>query len=227
MHTTSSVVSYVRVSTQRQEKSGFGIEVQQAAIRRFAETKGLVIISEHIEVGKGGDPLGRRPKLVTALAQARAAGCPVLVSNLDRLSRNIGFLTELTKDVRIIVAAHPNAQPFQLHLLAAFAEEEQRVISERTKAALAAAKARGVRLGNPDPATLAIAQRNGQEANRAAADAFADRTLPIIAKLRREGVTTLRDIAAELTARGVRTARGGQWSTSSVRALLVRLGSWD
>jgi DNA invertase Pin-like site-specific DNA recombinase len=218
-------VSYARVSTCRQGKSGLGLEAQQAANSRFAEAAGLTIIAEHIEIetAKGADALDRRPKLAAALAQARKARCPVLVAKLDRLSRDVHFISGLmAQKVPFLIAEMPEADPFMLHIYAAVAQWERDKISQRTKAALAQAKMRGVKLGNPDPRALAKAQRAGQQANREAADAFADRTLPIIGKLQREGHRTLRALTAELQARHVPTARGGAWSTSSVRNILQR-----
>jgi DNA invertase Pin-like site-specific DNA recombinase len=222
----TGVVSYCRVSTDRQGKSGLGLEAQQAANRRFAEAAGLTIIAEHIEVetGKGADALDRRPKLAAALAQARKARCPVLVAKLDRLSRDVHFISGLmAQKVPFLIAEMPEADPFMLHIYAAVAQWERDKISKRTREALAAAKARGVKLGNPRKVALSKAQKAGQAANAEAADRFAANVLPIVLKLRHEGIVTLRDLAAELTQRGVRTARGGQWSTSSVRNLLARM----
>jgi DNA invertase Pin-like site-specific DNA recombinase len=221
----TAAISYVRVSTQRQGRSGLGLEAQQAAIQRFAEAEGLTIIGEHIEVetGKGADALDRRPKLALALAQAKKAKAAVLVAKLDRLSRDVQFISGLmAQRVPFIVADMPGADPFMLHVYAAVAQWERDKISQRTREALAAAKVRGVKLGNPCPIALSKAQLAGQAANRVAAEAFADRTLPMILKLQREGLVTLRDLAAELQARGIPTARGGRWSTSAVRNLVAR-----
>src|SRR5437588_13124574 len=146
-------VAYYRVSTARQGKSGLGIEAQKAAIQRFAEAEGIELVGEHVEVetGKGSDALDRRPELAAALAQARKAKCPVLVAKLDRLSRDVHFISGLmTHRVPFVVAElGADADPFMLHLYAALAEKERALISARTRAALAAKKAQGVKLGNP------------------------------------------------------------------------------
>jgi DNA invertase Pin-like site-specific DNA recombinase len=137
-------IAYLRVSTQQQHRSGLGIEAQRAAIGRFAEAEGIRIIGEFVdaETGKGADALDRRPRLAAALAAARSNKCSVLVSKLDRLSRDVAFVSGLmAQRVSFIVAElGRDADPFMLHLYAALAEKERRLISERTKAALAAKK---------------------------------------------------------------------------------------
>src|SRR5215207_205570 len=149
----SSVVSYIRVSTDRQRRSGLGIEAQRATVARCAEGDGLTVIAEYVEAetGKGADALDRRPQLAAALATARSNKCPVLVSKLDRLSRDLAFIANLmAQRVRFIVAElGADADPFMLHLYAALAKKERRLISERTRAALQAKKAAGAALGNP------------------------------------------------------------------------------
>jgi DNA invertase Pin-like site-specific DNA recombinase len=216
-------VAYYRVSTARQGKSGLGIEAQKAAIQRFAEAEGIEVVGEHVEVetGKGADALERRPELAAALAQARKAKCPVLVAKLDRLSRDVHFISGLMAHRVPFVVAElgADADPFMLHLYAALAEKERALISARTKAALAAKKAQGVKLGNPRAAeTIGRAH----DAARAAADQFAVNVLPIVREIQGSGLTTLRDIAGALNARGIRTARGGAWHSSTVRNLLLR-----
>src|SRR5687768_8887056 len=140
----SQAIAYLRVSTQRQQRSGLGIEAQRATIARFAEAEGLSIIAEYVEAetGKGADAIDRRPQLAAALAAARAAKCSVLVSKLDRLSRDVAFVSGLmAQRVPFIVAElGRDVDPFLLHLFAALAEKERTLISERTKAALAARK---------------------------------------------------------------------------------------
>src|SRR5215213_2863202 len=140
-------IVYIRVSTARQGRSGLGLEAQQAAIQRFCETEGFEIVREHIEVetGKGADALDRRPQLAAALAEARRHRCPVLVAKLDRLSRDVAFIAGLTAQRVPFVVAElgPDADPFMLHIYAALAEKERRLISARTKAALVAARDRG------------------------------------------------------------------------------------
>src|SRR5690349_17888505 len=155
------VVSYLRVSTDRQGRGGLGIEAQRDAIARFAEEEGFTVVAEHVEVetGKGADALDRRPELAAALAQARKAKCPVIVAKLDRLSRDVAFISGLmAQKVPFIVAElGADADPFMLHLYAALAEKERSLISQRTRAALAAKKAQGARLGNRTNAAQAAA----------------------------------------------------------------------
>jgi len=147
-----STIAYYRVSTQRQHRSGLGIDAQRAAVARFAQAEGMAIISEYVEIetGKGADALDRRPQLAAALTTARAAKCAVLVSKLDRLSRDVAFISGLmVQRVSFIVAElGADADPFMLHLYAALAEKERRQISERTRNALAAKRAQGAPLGN-------------------------------------------------------------------------------
>ncbi|PBC00510.1 recombinase family protein [Mesorhizobium sp. WSM3860] len=225
----SSAVAYYRVSTQRQGRSGLGIEAQRAAIARFAEAEGIGIVQEftEVETGKGSDALDRRPRLAAALAQARQAKCPVIVAKLDRLSRDVAFIAGLmVQRVPFIVAElGADADPFMLHLYAALAEKERRLISERTKAALASRKATGIKLGNPINTAEAAAkgrQIAAEEANR-----FAETVLPIIESIQRSGITSLRGLAIALNNRGVRTARGGQWQVSNVRNVLRRSSTGD
>lgn len=164
------VVGYYRVSTARQGRSGLGLEAQRAAVVRFCEAEGLSLAREltEVETGKGADALDRRPTLATALTEARRLRCPVVVvAKLDRLSRDVSFIAGLmAQGVPFMVAElGSDADPFMLHLYAALAEKERRLISERTKAALVAAKARGIRLGGHHPASLSDA---GRTAGRAA-----------------------------------------------------------
>src|SRR5436305_6039156 len=172
-------VAYYRVSTRQQQRSGLGIEAQRAAVERFAEAEKLTIIAEYVEAetGKGADALDRRPQLAAALAAAKQAKCPVLVSKLDRLSRDVAFIAGLmAQRVPFIVAElGPDADPFMLHIYAALAEKERRLISARTKAALAAAKGRGKRLGRNGAERLAPAYK-AEAARRATelAPAIAD-----------------------------------------------------
>jgi DNA invertase Pin-like site-specific DNA recombinase len=218
-------VAYYRISTAGQDRSGLDIEAQREAVRRFAEAEEIIIIAEHVEVetGKGADALERRPDLARALAQARKAKCPVLVAKLDRLSRDVHFLSGLmTHRVPFVVAelGH-DADPFMLHLYAALAQEQRALISTRTKAALAVKKAQGVKLGNPH---YREALKMAHSANRAAADRHAANVMPVIREITAAGVTTLLGIAKALNARGVHTARGGAWYAQTVANVLVRAG---
>jgi DNA invertase Pin-like site-specific DNA recombinase len=220
-----SIVSYIRVSTAQQGKSGLGLAAQQAALARFAETEGFAIEGEFVEVetGKGADALDRRPQLSAALAEARKRKCSVIVAKLDRLSRDVAFVSGLmAQKVPFIVAElGADADPFMLHLYAALAEKERSLISQRTREALKAAKDRGVVLGNPK---LDAFREKAVASNKAEADRFAKNILPIIREIRSSGVTSNRGIARALNARGVATARGGVWSAVQVGAILQRAG---
>ena len=155
-------IAYYRVSTARQGRSGLGIEAQRAAVARFAEAEGFTLIAEftEVETGKGADALDRRPQLAAALAAGKTGKCPVIVAKLDRLSRDVAFIAGLmAQRVPFIVAElGADADPFMLHLYAALAEKERRLISERTRSALAARKAQGARLGNRSNAAEAAAR---------------------------------------------------------------------
>ncbi|MBA3519709.1 MAG: recombinase family protein, partial [Rhizobiales bacterium] len=209
---------------QRQGRSGLGIDAQRTAVERFAETEGITILSEYVEVesGKGSDALERRPQLAAALAAARSVRCPVLVAKLDRLSRDVAFISGLmAQRVPFIVAElGADADPFMLHLYAALAEKERRLIGERTKAALSARKAQGARLRNRSNASDAAAL--GREVQIGEADRFAANVLPVVEAIRASGVSSLAAIAEALNNRGIRSARGGQWHVSTVQNLLAR-----
>src|SRR6185503_11090659 len=163
-----------RVSTKQQQRSGLGIEAQRAAIAKFAESERFQLLAEYVEAdtGKGADALDRRPHLAAALAQAKTAKCPVIVSKLDRLSRDVAFISGLmAQRVPFIVAElGPDADPFMLHLYAALAEKERRMISERTKTALGVKRAQGVKLGNPR--NIRAAGELGRKTLVSAADQF-------------------------------------------------------
>jgi DNA invertase Pin-like site-specific DNA recombinase len=193
-------------------------------VTRFAEAEGITIIREFVEAetGKGADALDRRPHLAAALAAARSAKCCVLVSKLDRLSRDVAFVSGLmAQRVPFMVAElGRDADPFMLHLYAALAEKERRLISERTKAALAAKKAGGAKLGNPR--NIAAAGLAGRTVQITAADEFATVLLPIVNAIRSAGATSLKAMSRALNNRGIRSARGATWHVSSVGNLLAR-----
>jgi len=219
----SALVNYVRVSTSQQGRSGLGIEAQRQTLARFAETEGFEAVSEYVEVetGKGADALDRRPQLAAALAEARKLKCPVAVAKLDRLSRDVHFISGLMAHrVPFLVAElGRDVDPFMIHIYAALAEKERALISQRTKAALKAAKARGVRLGNPQ---LAKARTFATARIKADAEKFAANVLPVIREAQKGGAASLRAIAKVLNDRGVRTARGGKWAAPQVRDILLR-----
>ena len=217
------LVGYVRVSTSMQGRSGLGIEAQREALSRFAEAEGYELVSVLVEVetGKGFDALDRRPQLAEALSQARRRRCPVAVAKLDRLSRDVHFISGLMahRVPFLVVELGSDVDPFILHLFAALAEKERAMISSRTKAALTAAKARGVKLGGPK---LAEARKIAVATIKSLADRHAGNVLPIIREVQRSGATTLRDVATALNARGISTARGGRWHAMTVRNVLTR-----
>ena len=218
-------IAYLRVSTLRQHRSGLGLDAQRSTIQRFAATESLKIAAEYVEAetGKGSDALERRPQLAAALAAAKIARCSVVVAKLDRLSRDVAFVAGLmAQRVPFIVAElGRDADPFMLHLYAALAEKERRLISERTKAALASKKAAGAFLGNP--INLGLAGAHGRAASVALADQFAQSLVPVLDSLRAEGALTVRAMAASLNRRGIKSARGGEWHPSSVENLLARV----
>lgn len=208
------IISYVRVSTQQQGKSGLGLEAQQEANRRFAASEGFEIAGEFIEIetGKGADALDKRPQLAAALEAARNLKGAVLVAKLDRLSRDVAFIaTLMTKRVPFIVAAlGADCDPFMLHIYAALAEKERRDISDRTKAALQAAKARGARLGNPAQAKF----------NEREAQAFAETLRPHLTPIIN---LSSRRIASIFNANGIKTAEGKAWHSAQIIRLCDRL----
>jgi len=219
------LIAYFRVSTREQGRSGLGIDAQREAVARFAAAEGFEIVAEftEIETGKGSDALERRPQLTAALAEARRHGkCPVAVSKLDRLSRDVHFISGLMAHRVPFVVAElgTDVEPFMLHLHAALAERERKLISERTVAALAAAKSRGQVLGNPK---LGEARAIANARHKAGADTFAVTVAPVIREAQAAGAKTLREIAAALNARGVGTARGGRWEAQTVANVLRRV----
>ena len=204
------IISYIRVSTGKQAKSGLGLEAQREAIARFAQAEGHAIKAEFVEVetGKGSDALDRRPQLAAALAEAKQHKCPVAVAKLDRLSRDVHFISGLMAQrvAFVVTELGADVDPFLLHLYAALAEKERALISRRTKDALAAKKAQGKQLGNP--VLLAAA---------------AERDVLIEPILRELAGLSLRAIAAELDRRGIKSWSGKPWNAPSVKAALVRL----
>lgn len=221
------LVAYYRVSTAEQGRSGLGLEAQRDAVLRFAQAEGFHVVAEYTEVetGKGADALEKRPKLAAALAEARTHGkhTPVVVSKLDRLSRDVHFISGLmAQRVPFLVAElGADTDAFVLHLYAALAEKERRLISERTKAGLRAAKARGVKLGNPRLAEI-HAIHNARFA--AGANKFAATVAPAIRQAQAEGAKSLRAIATVLNAKGIATANGGRWQAQQVANVLRRVG---
>ena len=218
------IVAYYRVSTHRQGRSGLGLEAQRERCEAFAAANGFTIAESFVEVetGKGNDALERRPQLAAALATGRRLRCAVLVAKLDRLSRDVAFIAGLmAQNVPFRVAELGlDVDPFMLHIYAALAEKERRMISERTRAALAVRKAQGARLGNPS--NLVEVGRKGAARNAEEASRFAANVAPIVREVQSSGVRSLRGIASALNARGVKTARGGRWQAAQVQSVLTR-----
>jgi DNA invertase Pin-like site-specific DNA recombinase len=212
---SKSVVSYIRVSTSGQGRSGLGLEAQREAIARFAKDQNYAVAAEYVEVesGKGADALERRPKLAAAIKHARKAKGPVVVAKLDRLSRDVNFISGLMthKVPFVTVELGADTDPFLLHLFAALAERERRIIGERTRVALQAAKARGVKLGGTNAQSLA---------NRADARQRAEELRPVFEEL--VGLSA-NAAALELNRRQVATPKGGQWHALTVMRLRERL----
>jgi DNA invertase Pin-like site-specific DNA recombinase len=216
-------ISYLRVSTGRQGKSGLGLEAQRKAVADFLNGGSWQLVKEFVEVesGKRID----RPVLADAIKACRLYGAKLLIAKIDRLSRDAHFLLGLEKaGVDFIAADMPNANRLTVGIMAMVAEEERRMISARTKAALAAAKKRGVKLGGYRGAKITRAIRTaGNEANLRIAVQRAADVGPTIADLQASGATSLRAIAAGLNERGIPTARGaGTWSATQVARVLAR-----
>lgn len=211
-------VAYYRVSTDRQGRSGLGLQAQREAVLRFAGQDQILAEFTEIESGRKTD----RPQLAAAMRHAKQAGAVLLIAKLDRLARNVHFVSGLLESrVAFRCADAPEADPTWLQMMAVFAEYEARKISERTRAAMAAAKARGRRFGSGDP-TRGAAVSARVQADRA--KAYAARIGPALADVRAAGAKSLREIAAGLTARNVPTARGStQWHPQQVSLLLDRL----
>ncbi len=213
-------VTYMRVSTAKQGRSGLGLDAQERDINLFLENYSDVpyeIVCGFVDIVSGTD--NDRPELNKAVELAKREGAELLVSKLDRLSRRVSFIAALMDDkkLKLRVAAMPHADKFQLHIYAALAEQERDFISLRTKAALTAAKARGKKLGGLRDKTL---KRN--DAVKANAQRRAEKIAGIVVPLREAG-KSLREIAAELGNAGVETARGGRWSAAQVQRVLQRL----
>jgi DNA invertase Pin-like site-specific DNA recombinase len=207
-------VSYRRLSKERKGKPVFGLDAQQAAITAFCALEGYEIAADfaEIETGKGHDALERRPQLDAALKAAKKLKAPVIVAKLDRLSRDVAFISGLmSQRVPFIVCElGPNVDPFMLHIYAAVAEKERRMIAQRTKDALAAARARGVKLGNPEQGRI-----NCEIANQ-----FAEGLRETVWPYRN---LSTRRLARLLNMKGIKTPQGKAWKPGNTARLVERL----
>lgn len=220
----TQMIAYLRVSTQEQGRSGLGEAAQRAAIERFAAAEGIEIIAEHVEYASAkGDSPDCRPILKAALAAAEKAKVAVMVGKLDRLSRDVHFISGLMSQRVAFVAAEFGADvdPFMLHIYAALAEKERARIADRTKVAMAAARSKPdhKKPGNPN---AAAAGALGRAVRTMGADQRAAAVLPIIEKIKATGAVSCRAIAAELNARGLTTARGAAWDQTAIFRLMKR-----
>ena len=209
-------VAYFRVSTDRQGKSGLGLEAQHEAVHLFAQHQGYQVTAEFTEIESGKK--NERPELMAALLLCKKEKAMLIIAKLDRLGRNVAFIANLMESkVEFLAVDNPHANPLMIHLLAAFAEHERKQISTRTKEALQAAKRRGVQLGKHGREIES--KKNAENANQ-----FADAMQPIIDELIAEGFTTVRGICCELNSRAVQTFRnnGQKWHRTSVHRLLKR-----
>ncbi|NCB97216.1 MAG: recombinase family protein [Bacteroidia bacterium] len=221
---TGKFVSYLRVSTTKQEVSGLGLEAQRKAVLDFLNGGNWELLAEYTETesGKKND----RPKLTKALEHCKLTGATLVIAKLDRLSRNAHFLLGLQEaGVKFLAADMPTANELTVGIMALVAQEERKAISTRTKAALAAAKERGVKLGCPNGASHLQGDRNGSkqglEAIKMKAKERAMKLAEVVKEIQDNGAISLRQIAEELNRRSIATARGKRWHPSSVKNLLA------
>jgi len=222
MTTNANYVAYYRVSTDRQGQSGLGLEAQRKAVLDHLNGGTLLDTFTEVESGRRND----RPELAKALDLCRRRKATLVIAKLDRLARNVAFIANLMEaNVDLVAVDMPHATRLTLHIYAAIAEHEAQAVSQRTKAALQAAKERGRKLGWSIPSRRGeqvLASAKGVTSNRTSADRFAANVVPVIRDIERAGVTTLQGIADALNARGIRTARGRQWYATTVKNVLER-----
>jgi len=215
-------ISYHRVSTEKQGRSGLGLEAQKKAVADYLNGRDWELLHEFVEVESGRRK--DRPQLKAALDMCKRERATLVIAKLDRLARNVAFVATLLEGrIKFVCCDMPEADSTMLHIYSAMAEREAIKTSERTIAALAAAKARGRQLGWSIPSRIAeqrIASKRGAAANRSLAQQFASNVLPIVESIQAAGVGSLAAIAGALNARGVATARGGRWHSATVRRLI-------
>lgn len=213
------VITYFRVSTQKQGASGLGLEAQRQAVAAYLLERDRTVLAEFVEIetGKGANALEKRPELRKALELCRRSGATLLIAKLDRLARNVHFVSGLIETgVDFIAADMPNANKVMIQMHAVMSEWERDQISERTKVALAAAKARGVVLGATGPANL----ERHNHLRQAAAQAFNDRLKPVLSGFIAQGLSR-RAMVDQLNALGIKAPRGGAWSLGQVQRLMT------
>lgn len=218
-------ISYLRVSTQKQGASQLGIEAQRKSVTDYLDGGRWTLLREYVETESGGDD--DRPRLLEALAHAKRTGARLIIARLDRLSRNLAFIAQMQESgAKFVAADMPEANETMIQFMAVIAQYERKRISENTKLALDAAKARGVRLGNPNGAR-ALRGRGGSVKGvarlKAKADEHARNVLPEIDAIRGGGITSLNGIANALNRREILTANGGRWHATTVLNLLRRI----
>jgi DNA invertase Pin-like site-specific DNA recombinase len=212
-------IAYYRVSTQSQGRSGLGLEAQRTAVQDYLDGGHWKLLGEftEIESGKRSD----RPELAAAMRAAKRHKATLVIAKLDRLARSVAFISEIMEgEVEFVAVDMPLANRLTVHILAAVAEHEREMISQRTKSALAAAKARGTLLGNRT--NLEVAQRNSRAVRSKGSAQFVQNAIPVIKQIQATGLTSLREVAGALNARGVRSARGGEWHPTQVKRVLER-----
>lgn len=218
-------VAYYRVSTERQGRSGLGLEAQREAVTRYLNGGNWGLVAEIVEVesGKRND----RPKLAEALALCRVHNATLIIAKLDRLARNVAFVANLMEaGVEFVACDFPQANRLTIHVLAAVAEHEREMISRRTKEALAAARARGTKLGGYRANALPNAEEareTGRAVRSQRAQKLAADLRPVIDAIRAEGAVSLRGIAEGLNSRGIPAPSGGRWSAVQVQRVVQRL----
>jgi len=215
-------VTYYRVSTTKQGKSGLGLEAQQEAVRQYLSRIAGEVVGEYTEIETGSH--ANRPQLQMALQQCRREKATLLIAKLDRLARNVHFISGLMEtEVDFVAVDMPAANRLTIHILAAVAEHERDMASQRTKAALQVAKARGVQLGSPRARETIRAARESRmkQADKKASEFYQ----PLITSIQASGLITLRDVAGALNARGIPSPAGRQWHPTSVKRVLDRGGA--
>lgn len=213
-------IAYYRVSTARQGKSGLGLEAQRQAVMDYLNGGSWELVADYVEVESGKRP--DRPKLQEALRACKRLKAALVIAKLDRLARNVAFISSLMEaGVDFVAADLPQANKLTLHVMAAMAEYERDQISARTRAALQAAKAKGVKLGG---ANIAVVGKFGRQTQAERAIRQAANVVPIIMEIRAAGVSSLQGIADALNARGIPTPRRGLWHANSVRRVMLRGG---